>query len=280
MASINDALAAGAQSLAGLSVTAALDARVLLQFTLSRDHAWLLAHGDDTVERDSLRRFHSLIENRRRGEPVAYLTGWKEFWSLQLAVDDSVLVPRPETEHLVEHALTLIPHNDAFRIADLGTGSGAVALAVAGERPCSEVTASDISETALEVARNNARRLGIGNISFVHGDWLAPLTGRRFEMIVSNPPYIAEGDECLKDADISHEPDAALRSGPAGLDALRAIGSQACGHLCPGGWILLEHGHDQQTDVANILTQGGLQEIVCHKDYSGHPRISVGRKLQ
>lgn len=278
MASINDALAAGARSLAGISDTADLDARVLLQHTLSRDHAWLLAHGDDSLDQEGRRRFCSMLEDRRRGEPVAYIIGWKEFWSLRLRVDHSVLVPRPETEHLVEQALELIPRRGPFRVADLGTGSGAVALAIASERPCSEITATDLSEEALRVARNNARLLGIGNVSFVQGDWFTPLAGCRFEMIVSNPPYIADNDESLQNGEIKHEPQAALRSGAAGLDAIHTIGSQARRHLADGGWILLEHGCDQPDAVAHILEQCGLQDIVCHRDYSGHPRITVGWK--
>lgn len=278
MASINDALAAGARSLAGISDTADLDARVLLQHTLSRDYAWLLTHGEDSLDQEGWRRFFALLEHRRRGEPVAYIIGWKEFWSLRLQVDRSVLVPRPETEHLVEQALELIPRRIPFRVADLGTGCGTVALAIASERPYSEITATDVSEEALRVAKNNARLLGIGNVCFVQGDWFMPLEGCRFEMIVSNPPYIADGDESLENREIKHEPEAALRSGPVGLNAIHTIGSQACRYLAEGGWILLEHGCDQPDAVAHILEQSGLEDIECRRDYSGHPRITVGRK--
>jgi len=274
---IEDALADGIRSLAGTSSSAGLDARVLLQHILSRDHAWLLAHGKEAIDSDALERFRTLIEQRRLGEPVAYIVGWKEFWSLRLEVDNSVLVPRPETEHLVEHALALIPRTAHFRILDLGTGSGAVALAVASERPGCELTATDLSANALEVARNNARRIGIDNVDFVCGDWYTPLAGRRFDMILSNPPYIADGDACFEGEGIVREPGAALRSGPSGLDALRAISSQATRHLVTGGWILLEHGYDQQHHVAHILRLGGLSDIACHADHAGHPRITIAR---
>lgn len=278
MTRIDGALADGIRSLEGTSSSAGLDARVLLQHTLSCDHAWLLVHGDETIESDALERFRTLIEHRRLGEPVAYIVGWKEFWSLRLEINNSVLVPRPETEHLVEHALALIPRTAHFRILDLGTGSGAVALAVASERPDCEVIATDLAARALEVARRNALRLGIENVDFVCGDWYAPLAGQPpFDMIVSNPPYITDGDACLESEDIKREPDAALRSGPSGLDALRAIGARATRYLAAGGWILLEHGYDQQHDVAHILRRGGLGDIACHRDFAGHSRISIAR---
>lgn len=274
---IDAALADGTRSLQSTSPSADLDARILLQHALSRDHAWLLAHGNETIDKDQLEIFRTLIEQRRQGEPIAYLIGWKEFWSLRMEVDNAVLVPRPETEHLVEHALSLIPREGPFSIVDLGTGSGAVALAVAVERPACEIVATDVSKKALAVASRNAQHLGINNVSFVCGDWYKPLANQRFHMILSNPPYIADGDPCLQTKDIRREPDFALRSGPSGLDALDAIGSRAANHLFAGGWILLEHGYEQQQDVARILRQGGLSDIVCHADYSGHPRITAAR---
>lgn len=277
MLRINDALAHAARSLENASATADLDARVLLQHALSRDHAWLIAHGGEPIEPDVLDRFRALIRERRRGEPVAYITGWKEFWSLRLEIDHSVLVPRPETEHLVEHALGMIPEHGRYRVADLGTGSGAVALAIASERPSCEVVATDISTGAIRVAENNARRLGIANIRFLCGDWYSPLSGSGFDLIVSNPPYIAEGHACLARLDLAREPGVALQSGRAGLDALRVIGEQASGHLRAGAWILVEHGFDQEQAVRRIFEQGGLQRVVCHRDNSGHPRVTAGQ---
>ncbi len=277
MISIDDALARAARILENTSATANLDARVLLEHSLSRTHAWLLAHGNDTVHRDELERYRTLIEQRRRGEPVAYITGSKEFWSLHLQVECSVLVPRPETEHLVEHALRLIPQHAHYRIADLGTGSGAVALAIARERPSSKLTATDISLEALRVAESNARRLEIQNIRFLCGHWYAPLAGLDFDVIVSNPPYIADGDSCLLHDDLAHEPVSALKAGPEGLDALRDIGTGASRHLRSGGWLLVEHGFNQQQAVRQIFERGGLHRIVCNQDHSGHPRVTAGQ---
>lgn len=277
MIRIDDALAQAVRVLENTSATADLDARVLLEHSLSRTHAWLLAHGNETIHRDELERYRALIEDRRRGEPVAYITGWKEFWSLRLEVACSVLVPRPETEHLVEHALRLIPEHARYRVADLGTGSGAVALAIARERPACELTATDISIEALRVADNNARRLEIQNIRFLCGHWYAPLAGRDFDVIVSNPPYIADDDACLLHDDLAYEPVSALKAGPEGLDALHDIGTGASRHLRSGGWILVEHGFSQRQAVRRIFERGGLHRIVCNQDHSGHPRITVGQ---
>ena len=264
-------------ALRDVSDTADLDARILLEHSLSKDHAWLLAHRDDAIDGDALDRYKTLVRKRRSRTPVAYITGWKEFWSLRLGVDNSVLVPRPETEHLVDQALRLIPDARERHVADLGTGSGAVALAIASERPSCRVTATDVSAAALRVAQSNGQLIGVGNVVFVCADWLSALSGTVFDLIVSNPPYIAEDDPCLRQAELLHEPAGALKSGPGGLDALRMIGSNAVKHLRAGGWLVVEHGYDQREEVAKIFAQGGLQRISCRCDHAGHPRITAGQ---
>jgi release factor glutamine methyltransferase len=275
--SIKSILAGATQTLADVSPTADLDARVLLEYTLERGHAWLMAHGNEQIDPGDLARYQHLIEGRRRGKPVAHITGWKEFWSLRLMVSDTVLIPRPETEHLVEHALVLIPGNRRLHIADLGTGSGAVALAIASERPLCTVTATDISTSALDMAEANANRLNLDNIRFSCGHWFCALAGEMFDLIVANPPYVAADEACLKLGDLAHEPANALQAGPKGLDALQALGAHAGEHLSPGGWILVEHGHDQQREVARIFEESGLQQIKCYPDHAGHPRVTAGR---
>jgi release factor glutamine methyltransferase len=277
--SINSILAGAMQALTEVGPTPDLDARVLLEHTLERDHAWLMAHGNEPIDPGDIARYQHLIEERRRGKPIAHITGYKEFWSLRLKISDSVLIPRPETEHLVEHALLLIPGNRRLHIADLGTGSGAVALAIAAERPLCTVTATDISTAALDMAAANASRLNIDNIRFSCGNWFCALAGEAFDLIVANPPYIAADEACLKLGDLAHEPTVALQAGPEGLDAIQALGAHAAEHLSPGGWILVEHGHDQQHAVSRIFEESGLRQIECYPDHAGHPRVTAGRNI-
>jgi release factor glutamine methyltransferase len=277
--SIKSILAGATQSLAEVSPTPELDARVLLEHSLERGHAWLMAHGNEQIDPADFARYQHLVEERRLGKPIAHITGYKEFWSLRLKISDSVLIPRPETEHLVEQALLLIPGNRRLYIADLGTGSGAVALAIASERPLCTVTATDISTAALDMAAANANRLNIDNIRFSCGHWFRALAGEVFDLIVANPPYIAADEACLKLGDLAHEPANALQAGPEGLDALQALGAHAAEYLSPGGWILVEHGHDQQHDVARIFEESGLRQIECYPDHAGHPRVTAGRNI-
>lgn len=255
-----------------------LDARILLQYCLQRNQAWLIAHADETLPLPQEQRYLDQIERRAGGEPVAYITGRKEFWSLMLKVCDTVLIPRPETEILVERALLRIPEQAPWRIADLGTGSGAVGLAIAKERPHCRVTATDNSISALEVAAGNAGRLGIHNVEFCGGDWLDAMVGRTFEMIVSNPPYIANEHPCLADGGLAHEPRPSLQAGAGGLDALTAIGAQAGNRLRRHGWLLLEHGYDQQHALERLLREHGFDLIACHKDHAGQPRVTECRQ--
>lgn len=254
-----------------------LEAEILLARALGVARAFLFAHREQEVETGPAGAFAGLLERRAGGEPIAYITGEREFWSLPLRVTPAVLIPRPETELLVEATLARIPVDAPYRIADLGTGSGAIALAIAGERPACEVVASDISEAALAVARENAARLGRRNVHLHLGSWFEPLDGR-FDLVASNPPYVAAGDPHLARGDLRFEPDGALASGPDGLDAIRAITSAAPRRLNPGGWLVLEHGHAQADDVAELLAQTGFDSIETLCDLEGTKRVTLGQR--
>lgn len=251
------------------------EAELLLAHVLDRSRSWLYAHRDDPVGPADAERYRALLARRAAGEPVAYLTGRRGFWSFDLRVTPDTLIPRPETELLVELALARLPATAGLRLADLGTGSGAIALALAHERPRARVVAVDLSPGALEVARANAAELGLANVEFRQGDWLAPLAGERFDLIASNPPYIAEGDPHLDD--LRHEPAPALSSGQDGLDAIRTIAREAPGHLVPGGWLLLEHGWDQGDAVRAILDAAGFDEVRTDRDLEDRDRVTSGR---
>lgn len=253
------------------------DAAVLLAHAADRPRSWLHAHADDEADASVVARYADLLARRMAGEPVAYLTGSRGFWRLDLRVTPDTLVPRPETELLVELALDRLPVDRALRIADLGTGSGAIALALAHERPRAQVVATDASVAALEVARDNAGALRIGNLAFRHGDWLAPLAGERFDLIASNPPYVALGDPHLDEGDLRFEPPAALSSGVDGLDAIRAIARDAPAHLVAGGWLLLEHGWEQGAAVRELLRQAGFAEVLTGRDLERRDRVTLGR---
>lgn len=250
---------------------ARLDAQLLLLHTLGRPHerAWLIAHDRDPLTAGVATDFAALCARRLAGEPVAYLCGEKEFFGLKLQVDARVLVPRPETEILVEWALSL-PLPAAARVIDLGTGSGAIALALKRARPGWQVSAVDASESALQVARTNGQTLGLA-VAWQAGNWLAQAVGP-FDLIVSNPPYIAEADPHLEA--LRHEPRMALSSGPLGLDALSSLIAQAPAQLAPGGWLLLEHGHDQAATVRDMLRVTGLSAAHSRLDLAGIERCS------
>lgn len=252
------------------------DARRLLAHALQRPLAWLFAHGDEAVDADAQHRFETLLARRAQGEPVAYLTGRRGFWTFDLLVSPQTLIPRPETERLVELALERIGSQPGLRMADLGTGSGAIALALAHERPQAQVVAVDVSEGALAVARANAQALGLGNIEFRRGDWLQPLAGERFDLIASNPPYIADGDPHL--AALRYEPAPALASGADGLDAIRCIVRDAPAHLHGGGWLLLEHGLDQGDAVRGLLQAAGFDGVETCRDLEDRDRVTIGRR--
>ena len=255
----------------------AREVELLLGHALGKDRSWLYAHADDALAVDSALRFHALLLRRAAGEPIAYILGRREFWSLDLVVTPDVLVPRPETELLVELALQRIPQSAQVDIADLGTGSGAIALAIARERPQARVLATDASAAALAVARANAARLGLGNVEFAQGDWCAALAAHRYDLIVSNPPYIAQADTHLQRGDLRFEPRAALASGADGVDAIRSIVAAAPEHLQLRGWLLFEHGFEQGPAVRELLERSGFQEVWTASDLEGRERVSGGR---
>lgn len=256
----------------------AVDAELLLAQVLQCPRTWLHAHWDEIIEPVLANRFESLLSRRESGEPVAYLTGRRGFWRFDLAVTPATLIPRPETELLVELALERLPPGRALRIADLGTGCGAIALALALERPRTHVVATDNSEDALAVARTNARQLAVGNIQFRGGDWLQPLAGEAFDLIASNPPYIAAGDPHLAAGDLRFEPAAALESGADGLDAIRTIVRDAPGYLHSQGWLLLEHGWEQGHAVRALMQSAGFVDIRTERDLEDRDRVSLARK--
>jgi len=256
----------------------ARETEVLLAHALGRDRAWLYAHSEDALPVERAIAFHQLLVRRAAGEPIAYLTGHREFWSLDLAVTPDVLIPRAETELLVELALQKIPQGVRVEIADLGTGSGAIALALARERPRASVLASDASAAALGVARDNARRLGIGNVEFFESDWLAAFGVRHFDVIVSNPPYIAENDAHLGQGDPRFEPRAALVAGADGLDAIRVLVRDAPAHLKTGGWLLFEHGFAQGPACRALIERGGFADVFTAADLEARDRVSGGRR--
>ncbi len=255
---------------------ARIDAQLLLLHTLGRPdagRAWLLAHDTDALDDALHAQFIALCQRRAAGEPVAYLTGRKEFYGLPLHIDARVLDPRPDTETLVDWALEVLAPLPAPRVVDLGTGSGAIALALQSQRPTAQVWAVDASSDALAVAQGNATRLGLP-VRFEQGNWLAPMEGASFDAIVSNPPYIASADPHL--AALTHEPLEALASGADGLEDIRAIALQAPRHLAPGGWLLLEHGYDQAEAVRALLTAAGFRVVESRRDLAGVERCTGG----
>jgi release factor glutamine methyltransferase len=248
-----------------------LDAELLLAHSLEITRTHVMTDPDHLACASQADQFGALIERRLAGEPLAYLLGYKEFWSLRLAVSPSVLVPRPETELLVERALALHPAPSA-QVADLGTGSGAIAIALASERPNWRITATDVSLDALAVARENAAALNVRNVEFVAGHWFEPLTGRKFDLVVSNPPYIASSDAAMRT--LAHEPRQALTPGADSMASLREIIHRASEYLEPDGWLLLEHGWDQANSVARELVGLGFRHVRCRRDLAGHERAT------
>ncbi len=275
MTSIDSLLAQARQQLQGLH-NARLDAELLLAWLLKVERSYLYAHPQQRVAPEQRARFLHHISERRRGRPIAQLIGQWEFWSLELQVDEHTLVPRPETEHLVEWVLELMPRDIGYNLADLGTGSGAIALAIASEHPQARIIATDISDRALKVARHNATRLGLETVTFRQGDWHLALGDALFEVIVSNPPYIAAGDPCLTGDGLSYEPRTALAAGSDGLEAIRAIVAGAPERLRRHGWLLLEHGWDQGEAVRRLLREAGFDAIDTRRDHAGQERVSAG----
>ena len=261
--------------LAAVSDSARLDAELLLARAIDVTRTYLFAHPEDSLDDLALQRFEKSLARRIAGEPMAYIHGSREFWSLELMVTPATLVPRPETELLVDLALREIPQRAEWHILDLGTGSGAIAVVIAKERISCHVTATDISEAALAVARQNARQFELPNIEFLAGDWAEPVSGRKFDVIVSNPPYIRASDDAL--AALAAEPATALIAGEDGLDAIRVLARDCRALLRGHGVFIFEHGADQEIEVAALLEQYGWRDVHCQKDYAGLPRVTIAR---
>ncbi len=274
---LRQVLVTATRQLAEVSTSSRLDAELLLAAALERPRSYLHAWPERVLEPEPAARFAAWLNRRREGEPVAYLLGRREFWSLELEVTPDTLIPRPETELLVELALERLLLNQAVNVADLGTGSGALALALAVERPQARILATDQSSAALTVARRNAQRLSITQVEFRQGDWCAPLAGEGFDLIVANPPYVAVTDSRWREGALRFEPSTALIAGEEGLDALRIIIAAAPDHLEPGGWLLLEHGYDQGESVPGLLRERGFVNVSDHRDTAGWSRSSCGR---
>ncbi len=254
---------------------ARIEVQCLLQAVLGVNRAYLMTYPERELDADESCRYSGFIERRLKGEPVAYLLGEREFFGHAFRVTPATLIPRQDTELLVELALQCVDRQDVHRVLDMGTGSGAIAISVALASPYLEVVALDASRAALEVAERNARELGVRNLRFLHSDWFLALEDERFDLIVSNPPYIEEGDHHLRE--LRFEPDSALVSGMDGLDDIRRIVAGTKNHLNPKGWLMLEHGYDQAASVRDLLRQSGFAEISSARDLAGMERVSMGR---
>ena len=271
-------LYAASNKLEEISDSPRLDAELLLSLVTGKPRTYFRAWPEKQVTPSEEASFHRLLEQRQVGHPIAHLTGTREFWSREFIVTPDVLIPRPETELLIERALKLIPTDRPAQIADLGTGSGAIAVTLALELPKAFITALDLSPAALAIATVNAKRLGANNVRFIQSDWFAALPlNQRFDLIVSNPPYIAENDPHLTQGDVCFEPILSLTSGPDGLDAIRHIVNEAPSRLNHSGWLLFEHGYDQAGRAGELLHQAGFEEVACFADLQGHGRMSGGR---
>jgi release factor glutamine methyltransferase len=277
---IRELLDEGAARLGRVADDPRHEAEILLGAALGRMRAFLLAHPEQRIlDCEATDRYESNVTRRAQGEPVAYILGEKEFWSLPLAVGPGVLIPRPETELLVERALAHLPADRSCEVLDLATGSGAVALAIATERPLARVVATDDSSAALDAARLNAARLSLGSrVEFAAGSWYEPLSQRMFDVIASNPPYIAAGDPRVEPAVRRFEPPAALFSGPTGLEALRVVIEGAQHHLVHGGWLAVEHGDEQGEAVRELFVAAGFSDVRTLRDLAGRDRCTEGRR--
>ncbi|KTD39222.1 protein methyltransferase HemK [Legionella moravica] len=276
MIDIRTALNQAVQQLEKNHAESRLEAELLLSHVLNKNRAYIFAHPEAVLNPNQLETYQQLIAQRAAGTPIAYLTGQREFWSLNLKVTQDTLIPRHETELLVELALDLIPDTPETCILDLGTGSGAIALAIASERPNWKVIASDFSKAALTIAQENAVALGITNVTFYHSSWFSSLPQHHYHAIISNPPYIAEEDPHLKQGDIRFEPLSALASGQDGLADLQYIIQHSYECLLPDGLLLLEHGYDQKIQLNAILNELGYKNVRSWQDIQGHDRVSGG----
>ena len=273
---LDAAIADAVERLAEVSESPRLDAEILLCRTIDMPRSYLFAHPEDELDDLTMSRFEEVLSRREAGAPMAYIMGVREFWSREFVVSPATLVPRPETELLVNLALCEIPRDAAWEVLDLGTGSGAIAVSIACERPLCQVTAVDASDEALAIARENSRALAPGNVSCVPGNWTEPVRGRTFNVIVSNPPYVRADDAALDK--LQHEPRMALVAGDDGLDAIRVLASDCGELLTAGGLLLIEHGADQADAVAALIEAAGWTEIRCHSDLAGLPRVTAVRR--
>ena len=255
-----------------------LEAQLLLEHVLTVNHAWLITHADDEINSETHQQFEALIQRRISGEPIAHILGEREFYGLAFKVTPGTLIPRPDTETLVEAALAKISPSETTRILDLGTGSGAIALAIAKHRPNANVIAVDASQAALSVSQENAKALNIHNVQFLLSDWFSTLTNQHFDVIVSNPPYIEQDDDHLKQGDLRFEPISALASGEDGLDDIRQIILDASAHLKPKGWLMFEHGYNQAKTVSILLVSAHFRSIETLKDLGSNDRVTFGQK--
>ncbi len=275
MTDIKQALFHATHKLKSSSATARLDAELLLLEVLKKPRTFLYAHGDTLLQAPQIGAFEALVEKRIAGVPIAYLRGMQEFWSLKLITTPATLIPRPETELLVEFILSKFQHQAVCNLLELGTGTGAITVALAHEKPSWMFLASDISEEALSVAEQNMKKHKLQNITLIHSDWFTAIPNTQFDIIISNPPYLEEDDPHQNEGDLRFEPKRALVSGPSGLDALSHIIKHAPTYLNPGGVLALEHGYNQARAVKHLLEDAGYTNIQCLLDYNGHDRTTI-----
>lgn len=276
MSSIKTTLVHATQQLESTSDSAELDVELLLCSVLQKDRSFLRAWPEHELAQEQYDSFQKLLKRRLQGEPIAHILGERDFWSLNLNVTTDTLIPRPDTERLVELALEMIPSQAQWKILDLGTGTGAIALSLAKEKPTCIITATDQSIAALNVAKQNADKNKISNIEFIQSDWFAELGNHQFDMIVTNPPYICDNDPHLKEGDVRFEPLSALTAGADGLDDIRTIIKESKKYLTENGILLIEHGYDQAEAVCELLNQANFINVANFKDYGGNPRVSTG----
>jgi len=276
---IQQALQQASKDLSGTSPSAMLDAQVLLTHVLQCNTAHLAAWPEKALSDDQHADYLQLVKQRRQGTPVAHLTGSREFWSLDFSVDNSTLIPRPETETLVEYLLENFASRENLKLLDMGTGTGAIAISIAKEKPDWEIVASDISEQALKLARQNSSHHDTDNVSLIQSDWFENISQKNFDIIISNPPYIASDDPHLTLGDVRFEPESALSSGATGMDDIEHICSHAKEYLLKNGWLIVEHGYNQKQQVADCFSRNGFTEITQQQDLSGHARMTTGKKL-
>jgi release factor glutamine methyltransferase len=275
---IQQALKQANQDLTGSSPSATMDAQVLLTHVLHCNTAHLLAWPEKELDPEQTVRYQSLVKQRQIGKPVAHLTGLREFWSLDFFVNDSTLIPRPETETLVEFVLNKFTNKQSLKLIDMGTGTGAIAISIATEKPGWKITASDVSTEALKLAKKNSEHHNLSNVTFVQSSWFENIKKADFDIIISNPPYIAENDPHLQQGDVRFEPQRALTSGKAGMDDINHLCQHAKDHLTADGWLIVEHGYNQEKPVSDCFIEQGFTQIEQSTDLLGHTRMTAGKK--